>query len=238
MIKVENLKFRYGTHWILKGVDLQAQKNETLALIGPSGCGKTTLLRLVGGFEMPYHGEITIEDVMVSRPGFVVPPHKRHLSLIFQDLALWPHLTVEEHLLFVLHDKKKENACVVNRVTALLKNVDLAPCADRFPHQLSGGEKQRLAIARGIAKNPKYLLMDEPFNNLDPILKKDQENFLNQLKEQFQMGIIYVSHNIEEVKNIADRIAIMKKGRIIQTDTKQNVLENPLDEFVTSFLNC
>jgi len=238
MINAENLKFRYGKHSILKGVDLQVQKNETLALIGPSGCGKTTLLRLVAGFEMPDEGNISIEDMMVSRPGFVVPPNKRNLSLIFQDLALWPHMTVEEHLLFVLNDKKKEKSYVANRIKRLLKNVDLEPCAARLPHQLSGGEKQRLAIARGIAKNPKYLLMDEPFNNLDPILKKDQENFLNQLKNQFQMGIIYVSHNIEEVNNIADRIAIMKKGRIIQVDTKEKIFQNPWDEFVKSFLNC
>jgi len=238
MIKVENLKIRYGKHWILKGVDLQVQRNEALALIGPSGCGKTTLLRLVAGFEMPDEGNISIEDEMASRPGFVLPPSKRNISLIFQDLALWPHMTVEEHLLFVLNNKKKEKSYMENRIKELLKNVDLEPCANRFPHQLSGGEKQRLAIARGIAKNPKYLLMDEPFTNLDPILKKDQENFLNQLKNQFQMGIIYVSHNIEEVKNIADRIAIMKKGRITQADTKQIIFQNPLDEFVKSFLNC
>ena len=238
MIKVENLKIRYGEHRILKGVDLQVQRNEALALIGPSGSGKTTLLRLVAGFEMPDEGNISIEDVMVSQPGLVVPPNKRNLSLIFQDLALWPHMTVKEHLFFVLNDKKKEKFYMANRIKELLKNVDLEPCGNRFPHQLSGGEKQRLAIARGIANNPNYLLMDEPFNNLDPILKKDQENFLNQLKKQFQIGIIYVSHNIEEVKNIADRIAIMKTGQIIQQDTKQRIFQNPLDEFVKSFLNC
>lgn len=238
MIKVENLKIRYGNQSILNGIDLQVQRNEALALIGPSGCGKTTLLRLVAGFEVPDEGNISIEDVMVSRPGFVVPSNKRNLSLIFQDLALWPHMTVKEHLLFVLNGKKKDKSHMADRINGLLKDVDLALCGDRFPHQLSGGEKQRLAIARGIAKNPKYLLMDEPFTNLDPILKKDLENFLSRLKKQFQMGIIYVSHNIDEVKNIADRIAIMKKGNIIQADTKQRMFENPSDEFVKSFLNC
>lgn len=238
MIEVENLKICYGEHLVLKGVDLQVQRNEVLALIGPSGCGKTTLLRVVAGFEMPDNGRISIEDVVVSRPGFVLPPNKRNLSMIFQDLALWPHMTIEEHLLFVFNKNKKDKFHVANRIKELLENVGLEPCAGRLPHQLSGGEKQRLAIARGIAKSPKYLLMDEPFTNLDPILKKEQEVFLNRLKNQFQMGIIYVSHNIEEVKNIADRIAVMKNGKLVQVGTKQNIFQNPSDEFVKSFLNC
>lgn len=238
MIKVENLKIGFGKHRVLNGIDLQIERNETLALIGPSGCGKTTLLRVIAGFEVPDEGNISIDDRMVSQPGFAVPPNKRNVSLIFQDLALWPHMTIKEHLSFVLNGNKFEKAFMAKRIKNLLDSVNLSQCSNRLPHQLSGGEQQRLAIVRGIAQSPHYLLMDEPFSNLDPILKKKQEQVLNGLKKKHMIGIIYVSHNIEEVNNIADRIAVMNKGGIVQVDIKEKIFQNPANQFVKDFLNC
>jgi len=239
--KAANMKIlaigRFYQKSALNGVNLKVYQNEILALIGPSGCGKTTLLRLVAGLETPDEGKISIDNVTASTPTHIIQPNKRNLSMIFQDLALWPHMTIEEHIRFVLKIKSFSKKELAAKISQILGNVNLEGYNKHFPHQLSGGEQQRLAIARGTALNPGYLLMDEPFSNLDPILKEEIEGFIIRLKKRLQIGIIYVTHNIEEVNRLADRIIIMDKGKLIQIDTKDNIFKNPKNDFVQKFLN-
>jgi ABC-type sugar transport system ATPase subunit len=237
MIEITGLKKKYNQKSVLNGLDLRIYPNEILGLIGPSGCGKTTLLRLVAGFEKPDGGRILIDNVRVTTPSQIVMPNKRNLSMIFQDLALWPHMTVEAHIGFVLSKKIFSKEELSEKIRKILGNVNLGGFNNRLPHQLSGGEQQRLAIARGVASNPGFLLMDEPFSNLDPILKKEQEGFILRLKNKLQMGIVYVTHNIAEVNRLARRIAVMDKGRIVQVDTRKNIFQNPKNDFVQKFLN-
>lgn len=235
MIIIENLTKKYGNVLAIKDLTLEIPLNEVLAVAGPSGCGKTTLLRVVAGFERPDKGRVLINGVEVSSPFKMVAPYKRELSMIFQDLAIWPHLTVREHIEFVLEREKLARDVLKLRVDKILKDVDLNG-NNRYPHELSGGEKQRLAIARSLASNPTYLLMDEPFSNLDPIIKEELQGLILKVKNNVQMGIIYVTHNIEEAFVLADRIAIMNKGSWEQIGSKDEVLNNPKNEFVRRLL--
>lgn len=236
MIVIRNLKKKYGKNQVLKGISLEVLPNEILALIGPSGCGKTTLLRLLAGFEQPDEGQVLIDDIIVSKSDYKMAPNKRNLSMIFQDLALWPHMNTESHIRFVLKNKAMAKKDLHTKINDILESVNLNNFNKSYPHQLSGGEKQRLAIARGIAPNPNYLLMDEPFSNLDPILKEELENFTMEIKQKFHMAIVYVTHNIEEVFRLADRIAIMNKGELIQINKKDQVIRNPENDFVVKLL--
>jgi ABC-type Fe3+/spermidine/putrescine transport system ATPase subunit len=238
MLKIEGLKKQYGSISALREVTVEAAPGEVLAVIGPSGCGKTTLLRLVAGFERPDAGTVSIDGVLVSSGTHLAAPASRGVSMIFQDLALWPHMTVEKHIRFVLKKHKQTHAhdIIKAEINRVLKDVNLEDCLHRRPHELSGGEKQRLAIARAIAAKPMYLLMDEPFSNLDSILKSQLQDLVIRLKSNFNMGVVYVTHAVEEALALADRIAIMKEGEIIQADQKEAVLKHPINEFAGRLL--
>lgn len=220
----------------MNDVSFHLASGEVLAILGPSGSGKTTLLRLIAGFERPDMGAVFIEDVEASSPTKMIEPSKRKLSMIFQDLALWPHMTVRQHIEFVLKKDKLPKNVLNSEITTILNHVSLNGHNGRYPHQLSGGEKQRLAIARALASHAKYLLMDEPFSNLDSILKEELQDLVIELKNSLQMGIIYVTHNIEEALVLADTIAVMNKGKLEQIDGKDKVLDNPKNEFVCRIL--
>jgi len=236
MLAAENLTKRYGNAEALKGLTFEVSSGEVLAIIGPSGCGKTTLLRLVAGFESPDEGRVLIGGVEVSSPVRVLAPSKRKLSMIFQDLALWPHMTVREHIEFVINKENKSKGGILSNVDRILNDVNLCGYRDRYPHQLSGGEKQRLAIARALASNPTYLLMDEPFSNLDSILREELQGAVLDLKVNRQIGIIYVTHNVDEALTLADKMAVMREGRLEQIGSKDNVLSAPKNEFVRRLL--
>jgi ABC-type Fe3+/spermidine/putrescine transport system ATPase subunit len=232
MLKVDNITKRYGNMEVLKGLSIEIKPGEILALVGPSGSGKTTLLRLLAGFEFPDNGSILIDGIEVSTPKRMAMPNKRGLSMIFQDLALWPHLTVREHIKFVLKKDKHSRNGYNSRIDKILNDVNLNGYNNRYPNELSGGEKQRLAIARAITSNPVYLMMDEPFSNLDVILKEELQELILGLRNNHQMGIIYVSHIIEEALVLADRIAVINNGMFEQIDYKEKVLNNPKNEFI------
>jgi len=235
MLRTENLTKRYSRLEAVKDVTLHISRGEILTVLGPSGCGKTTLLRLIAGLERPDEGRVLIDSMEVSSPNKMVPPFKRKLSMIFQDLALWPHMTVKGNIKFVM-EKNLTKDILREKIHKILEKVNLIGFNNRYPHQLSGGEKQRLAIARALASRPAYLLMDEPFSNLDSLLKEELQNVVIKLKKDSQIGIIYVTHNIDEALILADRIAIMNKGRIEQMGTKDELLSNPKNEFVKQFL--
>lgn len=236
MIRTENLTKRYSRSEAVKDVTLDSYLGEILTILGPSGCGKTTLLRLIAGLERPDEGRVLINGMEVSSLVKMVAPSKRRLSMIFQDLALWPHMTVKGNIRFVMEKDNLPKDILEGEVRGILKRVDLIGCDHRYPHELSGGEKQRLGIARALASKPTYLLMDEPFSNLDSLLKEELQNVVMRLKEGWQIGILYVTHNIDEALVLADRIAIMNQGTIEQTGSKDVVLSNPKNEFVRRFL--
>lgn len=236
MIVLEEITMKFGSQPVLDGISMAVASSEILVLLGPSGCGKTTLLRIIAGLDRPDDGRLFIDDVQVSNHSRGVPPHKRKIALIFQDLALWPHMTAREHLEFVLQREKPTKDILESKTEQILNSVNLGRHGDRYPHKLSGGEQQRLAIARGIASRPRYLLMDEPFSNLDSILKSELEPVILDLKKRLHMGIIYVTHHIEEALALADRIAIMNEGKLIETGTPKEVMYNSKNEFVRRLL--
>jgi len=235
MLQVKELGKRYGHIQAIQEISFGVAQAEILAILGPSGCGKTTLLRLIAGFEKPDSGTVWINGNEVSTPNRLVPPFKRVISMIFQDLALWPHMTVKDHIRFALGKKNQKNR--EEKVEKILSEVSLTGFYNRYPHQLSGGERQRLAIARALAPEPAYLLMDEPFTNLDPILKGELENVIMQLKTELNIGILYVTHSIDEAFTLADSMAVMNQGKIEQIGKKEDICANPREGFVKAFLN-
>ncbi len=236
MIVVENLTKGFDQILALKDISLEVCREEVMALVGPSGCGKSTLLRIIAGLERPDAGNVQIDGNLVSSSSTMVSPRKRGLAMIFQDLALWPHMTADAHLRFILKSRHITGEALNEDIQEIIAAVSLNGHANRYPHQLSGGEQQRLAIARALAQKPTYLLMDEPFSNLDPILKEELEPFISALKNKLKMGIIYVTHNVEDLVRIADRIAVMDQGELKQIGRKEAVFSQPKDDFVRKIL--
>lgn len=236
MITITNLVKYYGKVKALDVESCECNYDEITVFLGCSGCGKSTLLRLVAGLETPNEGQVSIENKIVSGAGQFIEPHQRQVSLVFQDLALWPHMTVKEHIEFVLPAKKQQKDNHLSVTESVLDDVNLLGYENRYPHELSGGEQQRLAIARAIAPKPKYLLMDEPFSNLDSLLKDSLLKLILNLKTEWGMGVLCVTHNIDEANILADRIAIMQHGRIVQFESKKDIFENPKNGYVSSLL--
>jgi len=215
MIRTAGLSKRFGKTPAVSGVTLSVSAGKLLCLLGPSGCGKSTLLRLIAGFERPDSGVVEINAQVVGSRSKLVPPNRRRLGMIFQDLALWPHLSVFEYLAFGLRSQGTGRKRIAEQVREVLRQVELHNHMCRYPHQLSGGEKQRLTVARALATRPAYLLMDEPFSSLDPMLKKEMITLLNRLKQNLAMGVIYVTHDLNDVFELADAVAIMRRGVIL-----------------------
>jgi ABC-type Fe3+/spermidine/putrescine transport system ATPase subunit len=216
MIKIENVSKSYGSIQAVDNVTMTLAPDEVVVILGPSGCGKTSLLRLIAGFEYPDSGWIKMDDQMLSSKHQKLAPSRRHLNMVFQDLGLWPHMTVFNNIAFGLKRSGITRQQIVARTKEILQQVSLQPHQQRFPSQLSGGEKQRLAIGRAIATTPDYLLLDEPFNNLDVILKQEMIDLLLALKKKMGMGILYVTHHLDEVLSLADRVIAMQHGQLRQ----------------------
>lgn len=236
MLQVEALTKSYKETMAINKVSLFINSLEIFSILGPSGSGKTTLLRLIAGLETPDQGKVLIDGEEISTPQKIKPPSKRRLSLIFQDLALWPHMTVRGNIKFVISGNGLPKGQIKEKVDRVLEWMHLETYDDRYPQQLSGGERQRLAIARALISEPKYLLMDEPFTNLDPLLIEEVTGIILKLKKDFGMAVIYVTHNIELALALADRIAIMNKGIIEQMGEKKEIIQKPRSDFVQKFL--
>lgn len=212
MIKLKNVHFRHSDRMILSQMHLQVLPGECMALLGPSGCGKTTTLRLVAGLESPTKGEIWIDGILASTPRRQLPPHRRGLGMVFQDLALWPHMTVRQHLVFA--GGRRSSRVKYLLIEYLLEKVGLTDLEKSYPHQLSGGEKQRLALARALAQQPRILLLDEPLTGLDSRLRRRLLIDMRHLISESGVTTIYVTHRWREAVYIADRVAVMDGGRI------------------------
>lgn len=216
MISVKNLSKGYLGKDGVRNISFDIATGTAMALVGPSGCGKTTTLRLIAGLEKPDSGEIFLGGNLVSSSFVMVPPYDRSVAMVFQDLALWPHMNVEAHILFALDSKKYPRTARKTKCQKILELVELDQLK-RYPHELSGGEQQRLALARAIASEPEILLMDEPFSHLDAGLKdrvlKDMKELINKL----QMTVVYVSHQMDEAQYMADIITTMESGHIVSS---------------------
>ena len=223
----ENVSRRYGETWALDQVDLDIAPSEILCLLGPSGCGKSTLLRVAAGVERPSAGRVLLDGQEVAGPDAYVPPERRGIGLMFQDFALFPHLSILDNVAFGL--KSLSRAEARGQAFAALERVGLAHYAGEYPHILSGGEQQRVALARAIAPRPSVLLMDEPFSGLDPRLREKMREETLAILHETRATSIVVTHDAEEAMRMGDRVALMRKGRIVQTGKALDLYRAPKD---------
>jgi iron(III) transport system ATP-binding protein len=231
-VTIEHVSFGYGATAVLDDIDLAVARGEFFAFLGPSGSGKTTLLRLIAGFGRPSAGRILIGERDVTR----LPPWSRNVGMVFQSYALWPHMSVAKNVAFGLERRKLRRADVERRVRDALDLVGLSAYADRRPAQLSGGQQQRVALARTLVIEPEVLLLDEPLSNLDARLRVDMRSELRQLQRKLGLTAIYVTHDQEEANAIADRLAVLDRGRIQQVGTPIELYDRPANRFVATFL--
>jgi len=233
-VEIRNLSKRFGEIAAVDSVTLDIRKGEFFSLLGPSGCGKTTLLRMIGGFELPSAGSIRIHGQDMTR----TPPYLRPVNMVFQHYALFPHLTVEENVSFGLRYRQLDRAAQARRVEETLGLVQLSGFEKRKPHELSGGQRQRIALARALALEPEVLLLDEPLGALDQKLRKEVQVQLKHLQRDLGITFIFVTHDQEEALTMSDRIAVMNRGRVEQADDAATVFERPATEFVANFMGA
>jgi putrescine transport system ATP-binding protein len=231
-IEFRNVTKRFGDFVAVNDVSLAIYEREFFALLGPSGCGKTTMMRMVAGFDEPTSGEIMLENKNLAG----VPPYRRPSNMMFQSYALFPHMTVEANIAFGLKQDGMAKEDIAVRVAEMLKMVKLEPFAKRKPHQLSGGQRQRVALARSLAKKPKVLLLDEPLGALDKKLREETQFELTDLQVDLGLTFVIVTHDQEEAMTLADRIAVMNQGVIVQVGTPAEIYEQPNSRYVADFI--
>ncbi|VDC28027.1 ABC transporter ATP-binding protein [Pseudogemmobacter humi] len=235
-IRIKGLNKTFGTYQALRNLNLDLADGHLLALLGPSGCGKSTTLQMLAGFEAPSSGEIWAGDRLISSPTSVVPPEKRGISLVFQNYAVWPHMTVAENIAFGLKIRRLSRSEVAEGTRAALDAVRLGQLADRYPSELSGGQQQRVALARALAVRPGILLLDEPLSNLDAALRDEMRFEIRRVHDELGITTVYVTHDQSEALVTADRIAVMKLGELQQLGAPEEVFDRPANEFVASFI--
>ncbi|MGB4468006.1 MAG: ABC transporter ATP-binding protein [Azovibrio sp.] len=233
-LEIIDLVQRYGTQTVVQNVSLAVEAGRIACLLGPSGCGKTTLLRCIAGFEEVAGGEIRLQGASVSRPGFRLPTEKRRIGMVFQDYALFPHLTVEQNVAFGLGSQGAAEK--LERVNHLLTLVGLSGQGHKFPHELSGGQQQRVALARALAPRPELILLDEPFSNLDVDLRERLSLEVRDILKREGSTAILVTHDQYEAFAMADEIGIVAEGRIQQWDTPYTLYHQPANRFVADFI--
>jgi iron(III) transport system ATP-binding protein len=231
-ITIERLTKRFGDHVVLDGIDVRIGAGELFFLLGPSGCGKTTLLRAVAGLNEPDGGRILAGERDVTH----LPPHERDMGMVFQSYALWPHLTLRENVAFGLEMRSVKKADVRKRALRALEMVKLADRANAKPNELSGGQQQRVALARALVIEPQCLLLDEPLSNLDAKLRLEMRTEIRRICKEAGLTAIYVTHDQKEALSIADRLAILDQGHLLQIGTPQEVYTRPSSRFVAQFI--
>ena len=235
-IVFENLTKYFQSSLVLDRLNLKVKSGELITLLGPSGCGKTTTLRMLAGFISPDEGKIIVNDRVISAPKNSLPPEKRNMSMIFQSYAIWPHLTVFENVAFGLRLRKIGKKELSDRVARALALVHLEKLAHRYPSELSGGQQQRVSLARAVVVEPQILLLDEPLSNLDASLREAMRNEILTLHKRLKLTTVYVTHDRIEALALADRVVVMRSGKIQQVGTPEEIYEHPDTEFVASFI--
>jgi iron(III) transport system ATP-binding protein len=236
-VRIEGVSKSYGDHKVLDALDLNVAAGECFTLLGPSSCGKTVLMRLLAGFENPDTGRIVIDDTVVADSGVHVPPDRRGIGMVFQEYAVWPHMSVRDNVAYPLKlagiaaDEKAE------RTQTAIELVGLAGLEQRMPSQLSGGQQQRVALARALVSKPSLLLLDEPLNNLDANLREEMRFEIRELQQRLGITVLYVTHDQEIALAISDRLAVMdEKGHLRQIGTPSELFDHPADAYIYRFL--
>ena len=232
LLEIRGVSKKFGEFIAVNNVDLDIYQGELFCLLGGSGCGKTTLLRMLAGFEKPSSGQILIDGQDMSE----VPPYKRPTNMMFQNYALFPHMTVEKNIAFGLEPDGISKAEISDKIDSILKLVELQDYKKRRPQQLSGGQRQRVALARALVKQPKLLLLDEPLSALDKKLREQTQFELMNIQYKVGVTFVVVTHDQEEAMTLSTRIAVMDRGRFIQTGTPTEIYEYPRDRFVADFI--
>ncbi|RWP47617.1 ABC transporter ATP-binding protein [Mesorhizobium sp.] len=231
-VAISNVAKAFGTVKVLHGVSVDIADGQFVVLVGPSGCGKSTLLRMVAGLETVSGGTIAIGDRVVNH----LPPAKRDIAMVFQNYALYPHKTVEQNMAFALKLRKTDPAVVAERVKRAADILDLNPYLKRYPRQLSGGQRQRVAMGRAIVRNPQVFLFDEPLSNLDAKLRVQMRTEIKELHQRLKTTTIYVTHDQIEAMTMADKIVVMRDGRIEQVGAPLELFDRPANLFVAGFI--
>lgn len=231
-INIEHVKKAYGKNVVIEDLSTVVKPGEFFTLLGPSGCGKTTLLRMIAGFNTIESGEIKFDDKVINN----LPPHKRNIGMVFQNYAIFPHMNVFENVAFGLQEKKVKEPELSQKVNKVLKEVQINDLADRMPSNMSGGQQQRIALARAMVIEPDVLLFDEPLSNLDAKLRVEMRGVIRHIQQQAGITTIYVTHDQEEALAISDRIAVMNKGEIQQIDEPIKIYRKPKNLFVATFM--
>lgn len=231
-LELHRIEKRYGATRAVAGVDLSVAPGELVALLGPSGCGKTTTLRMVAGFVEPTAGRILMGGSDITR----MPPHKRNAGMVFQSYALFPHMSVADNIAFGLRRRGVPRGEIAERVARMVALLQLDGLEARLPRQLSGGQQQRVAVGRALVINPAVLLLDEPFSNLDALLRDSTRIEMRRLQTALGLTTLFVTHDQAEAMAIADRIAVMHQGRIEQVGTPREIYDRPTTRFVAGFI--
>ena len=235
-IEISDLGVAFGSFRALKGVNLDIAEKEFVTFLGPSGCGKTTMLRVLAGFLVPQQGTIRVAGRLLTSPAGVVPPEQRRMGMVFQNYALWPHMTVFENVAFGLRIAKVDRRQVQERVTRVLAAVGLTGLEQRHPGQLSGGQQQRVALARSLVTEPSILLLDEPLSNLDAKLRERMRIELKALQRRMGLTFVYVTHDQAEAMALSDRIIVFDQGAVQQIGGPREIYERPANLFVADFM--
>ncbi len=230
---LDNVAKSFGPTRAVAGVSLEIENGELFAVLGPSGCGKTTLLRLIAGFERPDDGAVQVGGRTMAAPGLFVQPEKRRIGMVFQDYALFPHLTVAENVGYGVARRLRSQ-----RVTATLDLVGLEGYGARYPDELSGGEQQRVALARALAPEPAIVLLDEPWSSIDPLVRSSMRDELAAILRATGVTAVLVTHDREEAFSLADRVALMRAGRVVQTATAEELYLAPADRWAAEFVGA
>jgi iron(III) transport system ATP-binding protein len=233
MVCVHDVSKRFGEVRAVERAELCVEHGELVALLGPSGCGKTTLLRLIAGFEQQDAGEVCLEGKVVAGPARFTTPERRRVGMVFQDYALFPHLNAAENVGFGVARRDRGE-----RIGELLDLVGLAGCERRYPHELSGGQQQRVALARALAPRPAIVLLDEPWSNIDPLLRSSMRDELAAIVRAASVTVLLVTHDREEAFSVADRVAVMRDGQIVQAGAAEDLYLHPADRWTAEFVGA
>lgn len=232
ILKVNNLSKSFGNVKAVQEISFEATEGRVLSLLGPSGCGKTTTLRCIAGFENPDQGEIYLDDRKITP----FPPEKRGIGMVFQNYALWPHMTVYGNLAFGLQIRKVPKPEINKKIKKILSMVQLEGYENRYPRQMSGGQQQRIAMARALVFEPDIMLLDEPLSNLDAKLREEMRFEFTELQKKLGITAVYVTHDQAEALVLSDKIVILDQGKIVQSGTPKEIFSNPKNKFVAGFI--